>query len=91
MRIVIAEQEMVKKYHLGVATVLDCLEHPEALVTDESTVADFVDDGFQGDYECAPDYRLQNSQIYALRKLAYGKPVMLDTKIWVVGKWIEGA
>lgn len=89
MRITLCSQEKVKQYHLGVETVLDVLEMQGALVTDESTLSDFVDDGHQGDYECAPDYRYQISQLFQLSRLA-GRKVDLSTYVWEVGKWIEG-
>lgn len=84
MRIVIAEQEMVKKYHLGVATVLDVLGHPEALVTDDSIIYDFLD----------PEVDDMDTIFEKLRNLSRlsGVPVLdLEHRIWEVGKWIEGA
>lgn len=79
MRIILCEQDKVKQYHLGVATVLDVIGHTEALVTDKSTLYDFL--------ECMPsDFDTLNE----LRRLAYGRPVNYDTYIWELGSWIEG-
>lgn len=78
MRIVICEQEKVKQYHLGVATVMDVLGHSGYLVTDLSDCGDFI-------AGCEDEGKL-----YELSRLA-GRAVGFGDYIWEVGKWIEGA
>jgi hypothetical protein len=41
-KITLAPTSKIDKYKTGVTTILKCLGHPEALVTDESTVGDFL-------------------------------------------------
>lgn len=85
MAIVLCKQDLVLRYQLGVITALNELGHPEALVTDESTIGDFFALGYDEseDEECRGVCR-------ELSKLAYGHHVDHNTYLWEVGKWIEG-
>ena len=42
MKYIIADQSKINSFPTGVAKVLSALEHPEAAVTDESEVWDFL-------------------------------------------------
>lgn len=72
----LAEQDMVNRYDYQLQVVLGVLDSPEALVTDESTVGDFVDSG-----EDAVD-------VARLAELSdiFNTPVSLGTKLWELAK-----
>lgn len=78
MKIILCDQDLVNKHHLGVATVLDVIGHPEALVTDESQLGDFLD-GSEGKRSVAELSRM------------VGRPLSWGSYVWEVGKWLEGA
>ena len=77
-KITLASQDMVTKYDYQMQVVLGILDHNEALVTDESTVGDFVDSG-----EDAVD-------VARLAELSdiFNMPVSLNTKLWELAKAI---
>lgn len=74
MKIVLCDQTHIQKYELGVATVLDVIGHPEALVTDECTLCDFM---------------LEASVVSELSRMV-GRQLTDDTPLWMIGKWLEG-
>lgn len=44
-KIILTAQDKINQYSKGITLLLDILQHPEALVTDESTLRDFSPDG----------------------------------------------
>lgn len=76
--VTLAKQDMIEKYAYQVDIVLGILNSPEALVTDESTVGDFVDSG-----EDAVD-------VARLAELSdiFNAPVALSTPLWELAKYL---
>lgn len=72
----LADQDMINKYTYQLDIVLGILNSPEALITDESTVGDFIDSG-----EDAVD-------VARLAELSdiFNMSVALNTKLWELGK-----
>jgi hypothetical protein len=83
-RIVIADQDAVDQFPHGVQRVLGVLGHPEALVTDESQVGDFLMH-YPSDPECA---RLEKEGLAELSSLL-GRPVTRRDWIWELARDLE--
>lgn len=80
MRIELYSQENISKYYLGVETVLDILgigSQQPVLLTDMSDLGDFI--------EIADD-----GAVAELSRMV-GRRLDMNSKIWEVAKWIEGA
>lgn len=78
-KFVLAEQDRVGVREKSVAILLKALGHPEALVTDESTVSDFLD---------VFSSELQDKQLKRLEK-KLGFPVRESDYIWQVAETIR--
>lgn len=74
----LAAQDMVTKYDYQMQVVLGILDHTEALVTDESTVGDFVD---TGEVDRDLDRLTELSDIFNCK-------VGLSTPLWELAKSI---
>lgn len=58
-KITIAEQDLVSKFEEECNEILEALEHPEALITDESIIADFLSFGYDKEHDQSIIKKLQ--------------------------------
>ena len=82
-KITFAEQDKIEQYSREVDAILDLIGHPEAFVTDLSTVFDFMP-AYDDNGDIADEYK--NVMILARLTSTVGREVLGSDYIWQLAK-----